>query len=181
MLGASGAALFQKLMTTKTVELCYSLKETLHLEIVIAFDGASFAEMRSWLGTDFTFIEQPHGDLGCRMQSVFEDTFAGGAESVVIIGTDIPGLNSQILEEALNALRTTEAVLGPTQDGGYYLVGLRKSNPEIFVNIPWGSSNVFHITFAKLANLNLPVHVLKILKDIDSPNDLQCLSFPINQ
>jgi hypothetical protein len=106
------------------------------------------------------------------MRRSLYDGFQGHAEKVVIIGTDCPGLNFQILTQAFEATHTLDLVLGPAIDGGYYLIGLRRFIPELFINIDWGSSQVLHQTVEIANQLNLSYHYLPQLADVDRPEDL---------
>ncbi|MEQ8958458.1 MAG: glycosyltransferase, partial [Coleofasciculus sp. C2-GNP5-27] len=89
-----------------------------------------------------------------------------------IIGTDCPDLNPQIMAEAFKFLETQDLVLGPAQDGGYYLIGLRRSIPELFVGINWGTSQVRQQTIEIADNLGLAIAFEPMLNDIDRPEDL---------
>jgi hypothetical protein len=100
------------------------------------------------------------------------DAFQSGAEKVIIIGTDCPGVNSQILATAFEKLHTFDLVLGPAIDGGYYLIALRQAIPELFVNIEWGTAQVFQKTVDIAQKLYLSHVNLSPLADVDRPEDL---------
>jgi uncharacterized protein len=87
------------------------------------------------------------------------------------IGTDCPGLSPAGLDAAANALGETEMVLGPTADGGYYLVGLSRWAPVVFEHIPWSSDRTFEATVAAASAAGLSLHILPVLVDIDTEND----------
>lgn len=82
----------------------------------------------------YKFLQSPSPDLGIKMQSAFEDAFKSGYESVCIIGSDCYALDEDIIEQAFEALINQDAVLGPSNDGGYYLLGMKRLIPEVFVD-----------------------------------------------
>jgi rSAM/selenodomain-associated transferase 1 len=142
------------------------------VSVEIHFAGGNQQLMQAWLGADVIYHQQGEGDLGERMASAFERSFAAGMTGVVIIGTDCPDLDTQIMAEAFKFLETQDVVLGPAQDGGYYLIGLRRLIPELFVGINWGTSQVRQQTVEIADNLGLAIASLPILHDIDRPEDL---------
>lgn len=116
---------------------------------------------------------QPTADsLGARMAYAFADAFAGGAARVVIVGTDCPGLDAELLHQAFDYLKTHDLVLGPAADGGYYLLGLNKLQPDLFTNKDWSTATVLPDTLADAARLGLRVAQLPTLHDVDSAQDL---------
>ncbi|WP_192820481.1 TIGR04282 family arsenosugar biosynthesis glycosyltransferase [Rufibacter sp. LB8] len=112
-------------------------------------------------------------DLGARMAHFFSLGLVEGYGPIIIIGSDCPGLTPDILQEAFHALETHDLVLGPAQDGGYYLLGLRFLVPELFLNKPWSTANVLAETLADAKRLGLSVALLPELSDIDEEADLQ--------
>ena len=92
--------------------------------------------------------------------------------AVVLIGTDCPDLNAQLIAEAFQALGEHDLVLGPAIDGGYYLIGLRRLIPELFTGIPWSTSAVLRQTLRIAQKLELAVAQLPLLSDVDRPEDL---------
>ncbi|MDO7854725.1 TIGR04282 family arsenosugar biosynthesis glycosyltransferase [Hymenobacter convexus] len=110
--------------------------------------------------------------LGERMTHAFGEAFAAGATRVVIIGTDCPGLTTELLQAAFEALETHEMVIGPADDGGYYLLGLRNLQPALFANKNWSTATVLPDTLADAARLGLSVAQLPVLHDVDSGQDL---------
>jgi len=115
---------------------------------------------------------QRGADLGERMhlalQSQLDD--AGGA---LLLGTDCPFLEARDLRLAARALREgADAVIGPAEDGGYYLIGVRKSHPEVFTGVAWGSDQVLAATRQKLRDLGWRWRELATRRDVDRPADL---------
>jgi rSAM/selenodomain-associated transferase 1 len=126
---------------------------------------------------------QVTGDLGARLQAASSTELHDGAHAVVIIGSDSPTLPVTFLEEARAKLTidtdNVEVVLGPATDGGYYLIGLRRSCPELFSpGIPWSTSGVLPVTLERLARLGeggIGSAILPIFYDCDTPEDLRLL------
>ena len=114
-------------------------------------------------------------DLGARLEAVFDDLLAPPGARVAVIGTDCPELPPALLNDAFRCLEAHDLVLGPTHDGGYYLVGLRRAAPEIFRAIPWGSPTVLATTIERANGRALSVTQLPILGDLDTPADLERL------
>ncbi|MFH0822181.1 MAG: TIGR04283 family arsenosugar biosynthesis glycosyltransferase [Pseudomonadota bacterium] len=172
-LGAQGAADYHKLLTEVTVDkardLCRSHRNR---TVEIHRTGGNGALMREWLGSDVAFIEQPAGDLGHRMRSAFENAFRRGAQKVLMIGTDVPGLSVAILESALTELRSHDVVLGPSEDGGYYLIGLSRLHGDLFEGVRWGTGAVMLETLKIAEEKGLSYATLPLLKDVDRPEDV---------
>lgn len=118
---------------------------------------------------------QCDGDLGQKMYSAFEQTLkpAGGADYAVLVGSDCPFLDVTILNEALDRLASgIDVVLGPAEDGGYYLIGLHSVVTDLFQDVAWGSESVLAATLERIAKLDWSVHLLPVLSDIDIAADL---------
>ncbi len=115
-------------------------------------------------------------DLGERMRNTFLRQFSSGNGRVIIIGSDIPLLSPDILEEARAALAEHPVVLGPCRDGGYYLIGLRRPVPGLFSGISWGGDRVFRDTVSILRREECNYRILPELSDIDRAYDLKQLT-----
>ena len=114
---------------------------------------------------------QKGADLGARMQDAFETAFKNSYEKVVIVGSDLFDLKPTHIENAFTSLENNEVVLGPSLDGGYYLLGMKKMHPTVFKNKQWGTDSVLEST---LKNLNQQtVKLLEALNDIDTFEDLE--------
>ena len=118
---------------------------------------------------------QPGGSLGARLAYAFARHFAEHADRAVIIGTDCPGIDRRLVTEAFTALATFDVVLGPTLDGGYYLLGLRAPQPALFNGIPWTSTAVAAQTSARAQALGLTLRLLKPLRDVDTARDARAV------
>ena len=180
-LGAERAAQLQKKMTENTLKQVKQLSQQLTVAVEIHFSGAKEAQMRTWLGEDNIYCEQVAGDLGARLLYSFQQAFVNGNNRVVAIGIDCPRLDTKTLLQAFNALEKSAIAIGPALDGGYYLIGLNQMVPELFQNIPWGSSDVLAKTLKIAQNMNLSLSQLPLLNDIDLPQDLETLATPLDK
>lgn len=124
---------------------------------------------------DWSIIPQSSGNLGQRMANYFDQQFQAGAERVVLLGTDSPNVPLVEVHEAFEHLKTDDVVLGPTEDGGYYLVGAARRTPRIFDNIPWSTSEVWPATLARLRQSGVSYAALDPWYDVDEVFDLHRL------
>ncbi len=171
-LGTVGAANLQRQMTEHTLSQVKQLQASTAISLEVRFAGGDSQLMQDWLGSDLIYQSQGEGDLGKRMMRSLLYAFQKNAEQVVIIGTDCPGVNAEILATAFKQLHAFDLVLGPAVDGGYYLIGMRQLFAELFTNIDWGTSQVFAQTLEIAQKLNLSVFYLPTLADVDRPEDL---------
>ncbi len=137
----------------------------------LLFYSETMAENDGWDPLIFEKHLQTGHDLGERMFNAFETAFEAGATHVVIVGSDCPELTSAHLDEAFQLLDAHDAVLGPSADGGYYLLGLKKNAPELFENMTWSVDTVFGETVKRLKNTGKSVALLPVLNDIDTEED----------
>ena len=115
--------------------------------------------------------EQTRGDLGRRMSHALE-TSGESCQSLLLIGADCPTLSADDLEEALILLeQDTEMVLGPAEDGGYYLIGMREFYPFVFDDVPWSTSTVLELTKTRLNNRRIKWQCLTLRRDLDTADD----------
>ena len=137
----------------------------------------SCRRIRSWLGNDLDLFPQTGTTLGDKMKNALTKTFAAGYERAVLIGSDLPDLPSGIIDTAFNALNSTDAVIGPSPDGGYYLIGFTAKGfvPRIFNDIPWGTNRVFDLTLNNFQDHGVSPFCLPVWRDIDTKEDLQAL------
>lgn len=118
-------------------------------------------------------LAQRGEDLGERLANCFTDFFELGFDSVAVIGADTPTLPAEYLDQAFAALlREDDLVIGPAEDDGYYLVGMRKLHREIFAAIPWGTGGVLAATRERAGTANLNLISLPAWYDIDTPAEL---------
>lgn len=130
-------------------------------------------ELKSWAGKNFIYKIQDGKDLGARMRNAFTEVFKNNFEKVLIVGTDIPDLSSGLINQALSELDKNEIVIGPSTDGGYYLLGMKKFHPDLFNNIQWSSEEVLNKTLNIINQLDLNFNLLPKLMDIDTEEDLK--------
>jgi uncharacterized protein len=117
-------------------------------------------------------VQKGH-DLGERMFNAINDGLVAGYESVVLIGTDIYELTGEIIDNAFNKLAANDVVIGPAKDGGYYLIGMKKPNSNIFRLSAWSTPRVFSETVKYVEAENLTWAKTALLNDIDEPGDLK--------
>ncbi len=128
------------------------------------------------LQTKPILVEQKGENLGERMFHAFKFAFSRDSDAVVIIGTDSPTFPAEFIERAFTFLEMkTDAVLGKTEDGGFYLIGLRKLDKKIFENVEWSSPKTFNQTKRNIKNLNFILSEIPVWYDIDTPEDLKRL------
>lgn len=116
---------------------------------------------------------QKGDDLGERMAAAFHKAFDDGHERVVIIGSDCFDLAPGHLQKAFKELETKDAVIGPSLDGGYYLLGLSQHHERLFRNVEWSTSRVYDQTVSRFRELGISYSILEPLNDIDTIEDLK--------
>ncbi|MFN0014710.1 MAG: TIGR04282 family arsenosugar biosynthesis glycosyltransferase [Saprospiraceae bacterium] len=124
-----------------------------------------------WPEAAFQKFVQQGDDLGARMADAFRQAFAAGAGRVAIIGSDCPALTGVVLNKAFARLDTHDFVLGPTPDGGYYLLGMRAFEPAVFENIAWSTDTVRETTLQKIVLLSKTCALLPEYSDVDTEAD----------
>jgi rSAM/selenodomain-associated transferase 1 len=174
-LGAVPAARIQARLTRHTLAVARSVVGQLDLEVVLAIDGLGPRAACRWaavLGADRGLL-QGQGGLGLRMHRQFLRAAAEGAGRVVVIGSDLPQLEGDDLAAAFEALHRRPAVLGPADDGGYWLLGLRRPDPWLLTGMAWGSAQVLEQTLVAMAQRGLEPALLPCRGDLDRGEDLR--------
>ena len=123
----------------------------------------------------FRVIPQPEGDLGSRMAAAFD------AGVTALVGTDIPVLTADYVDQGLGALEDVDLVIGPVEDGGYCLIAMNAPHAELFQGMPWSTPRVLPATLEAARRLRLTVRLLEPLWDVDDASDLdrwRCLEPP---
>ncbi|SFI83041.1 TIGR04282 family arsenosugar biosynthesis glycosyltransferase [Olleya namhaensis] len=123
-----------------------------------------------WDSEVFSKHQQFGDDLGARMQNAFDNGFKKGYEKIIIVGSDLYDLNTEIINQAFKKLDTNDNVIGPAEDGGYYLLGMKTLNTSVFDIENWGTETVYKQTVSKLTS---SLYVLETLNDIDYVEDLK--------
>lgn len=170
LLGRLGAADLQRRLTEQTLSV---LMHPSQAPVEMAYCDANRRQMRRWLnGAGIRFYPQPEGDLGRRMQAVMTQAFDQGAQQVVLVGTDVPGLTSRHIADAFDALGRHDLVLGPSEDGGYWLIGCRRP-VRVFDGIDGGSSQVLDQTLRAAERQGITTALAQRMMDIDTEDDLR--------
>jgi uncharacterized protein len=120
---------------------------------------------------DWIFLPQPETDPASRRKIAFEYAFKRGYDKVLLVGTDCLDLHRGLLDESWYWLDEQDIVVGPTEDGGYYLLGMRRFFPELFREIPWGTESTFEITMERASEMRRSCFILTQLCDIDHIED----------
>jgi len=147
--------------------------------VCLGFSGKCYVYYSEYLPSepdlweDDFFIKRkqdPVIDLGLRMKAACNELLPVHS-SVILIGTDIPHLTTNILEESILLLKNTDVVLGPSDDGGYYLIGMKKTNDYLFQNMTWSIDTVLIESIQRINMNNMTYNLLKTLSDIDTADD----------
>lgn len=168
-----GSFVLDTLERTKTATIRLQLPIDRYLACAPSSSLVFFKIMEERQGVKL--IDQEGEDLGIRMHRAFETMFAKGYRRALIIGTDVPSLPFDYYKQAVDLLETHDVVLGPARDGGYYLIGLKKSSGGLFEHIPWSTDQVLAVTREKAKVLGLSTGWLPEWRDVDSIDDLQAL------
>ncbi len=149
---------FDKMAPIKEVELHYTPASEQGLIITLLKPG-------------WNHHPQAEGDLGMRMLQAFDRAFEAGGQRVVLIGTDCPEVDTTDIHAAWEALSQHDLVLGPAEDGGYWLIGMKQPQPELFNGIHWSTGSVLAETTARAQQLRLRYQLLRTLSDVDTKAD----------
>ena len=169
-----------------------ALYEAMFKRVAGLLDESGLAQVQLWLDTDpakesefvldlpgsFKINEQIEGDLGEKMNfAINKSLVSKDSKCALLLGSDCPAMTYDYLNNALRLLSDgTKLVLGPALDGGYVLIGVNKSYPELFQDINWGANEVLEKTIQKAKNIGIDYVCLEPLWDVDRPDDLRRLS-----
>lgn len=161
---ARALQIYKALVTRQFNEIPDKVKLEVHHTPASELEG-----FQKWLGYHHSYIAQsPESDLGIKLTSSIASAFSRGAASCICIGGDCPGLQSQHIELAQNALQVgADVVFGPCTDGGYYLIALKQPQPALFTDIPWSGPETLSTSLERAKSLDLCVHLLDTLYDVD--------------
>ena len=153
----------------------FLLEKTRDISSKVSSDKAVYYSIKVrendiWDSSIYQKHQQVGEDLGFRMLNAFKDSFEAGYEKVMIIGSDLYDLTSENIETAFNELNNNDLVIGPAEDGGYYLLGMNSLHSTIFKNKNWGTETVRKDTLLDLKDKN--VKLLAFKNDIDVYEDI---------
>lgn len=166
-IGDEGALHVYKLLLAHTLDVSSATdadKFIFYTEGVVAND--------MWLKDRYFKCSQAGGDLGNRMLNAFQTVLSKGYEKAIIIGSDCFELNTSIVEEGFKELENHDVVIGPANDGGYYLLGMKAIHKQLFENKKWSTETVYRDTEQTIKELHLSPHILPTLNDVDEEKDV---------
>lgn len=154
--------------------VCHTLQiaEQTGIPVFLFYDGQTPGELIA-LAPQAVLARQQGSDLGERMWDAFKTVINIGFDSACIIGSDCPGISSEIITSAFDYLKETDVVIGPALDGGYYLLAIKQDYPSLFKNMQWSQDSVFTQTLQRVEQLQLHCRPLQPLRDIDDYEDLK--------
>jgi len=161
-LGPEGAANLHRHLAERTVTVLGASG----LPVTVAFTGEDASRFADWLGPDVALVEQVEGGLTERLLACLDPA------PVIFFGADTPDLAPHHVEAAIAALERHDVVIGPAEDGGYYLIGMQRALPELVIDMPWSTEQVLPETLARLDRNGIAPVLLEILADCDRPEDL---------
>ncbi len=174
VIGAENACTLYRYLAESTIQQVVAS----NLPLLLFFDGMRAEVLPAdWRNCANACHPQQGNDLGSRMAMAFEVAFSRGYQQVLLIGSDIPGLDAAYLRQAATLLQQHDVVIGPVLDGGYCLIGCHGHSftPRLFQGIAWSTSQVLVSTCQTCATAGLDHHLLPMLRDIDTIEDLQAL------
>lgn len=160
--GAEGAAAVHKRLTEQTAKTLRHIGHT----IEIHYTGENAEAFAQWLGGDLTYVAQAAGDLTDRLLAAIHPA------PVIFLGSDTPDLSVHHVHAAVDALRKSDVVVGPADDGGYYLIGMARPYPLLLTDMRWSTEHVMPDTLARLHQHDIGYEILETLHDCDRPEDL---------
>lgn len=151
---------------------------TPRLRLLVAGDTAAIEDFRR-RHPDLEIEAQVGADLGARLSRAFDDAFRSGARRVVVVGSDHPSLPPSHLRRIVDRLESRDVVIGPSEDGGYYAVGIRRDGwpaaKALFLAIPWSTPDVLGETLDRARAAGIDVELAPTWYDVDTPEDLERL------
>jgi hypothetical protein len=180
---AEAAAIYANFLRDTFVLVETVREERENAQIVLCYTPAGAEEAFENIEREGSLmLAQRGGDLGERLTNCFADLFGFGFDSVVVIGADSPTAPEEILVEAFDLLiGENDVVIGPAEDGGYYLIGMRKLHAGIFNDIPWGTDRALARTEARVGEAGLELKLLPVWYDVDTPEELERLKRELDE
>ncbi len=170
-LGEDGAADFYSSIAERVITEVYPLNRDYDLLLYVD-PHHTMDQYRAWLGDSWKIEFQKGRDLGERMQCALGDVLASGYEKAAIIGSDCIGMDEDFIDEVFNDLDSNDFVIGPSSDGGYFLLALKESYPWLFERVTWSSEEVIEVTLDRIEAREMTVKELDEKMDVDTIKDL---------
>ena len=173
LLAAEAAALYRCFLLDKIA----AVRELVGAQPALAYTPDEARAEFATLAPDFSLVPQRGRDLGVRLHTTLTDLLAAGHPGAIAVDSDTPTLPREFLQQAVDCLAQPGAdiVLGPTEDGGYYLIGVRAAHRELFDGVPWSTPEVLEITLRRATAAGLQAVCLPTWFDVDTPDDLRRL------
>ena len=169
------------LYTAFLTDWCKTLAKLSNVDLIIAYTPAEAAsDLQALIGDDATYIPQIGTDLGKRLTSATQWAAEQGYTKILLVGSDSPTLPISYISKALTLLDSRDITIGPSTDGGYYLIGFSAANvattvPFVFEEIAWSTAAVFQQTMTRICSTKATVGLLPPWYDIDTTEDLAFL------
>ncbi len=160
---------------------CDTLATLSDVDLIIAYTPTEArSDLQALIGDDVLYIPQTGADLGERLASATQWATEQGYTKILLVGSDSPTLPIAYVSKAVTLLNSQDITIGPSTDGGYYLIGFSATNvamtvPFVFENIAWSTENVFQQTLARIRSLKATVGLLPPWYDVDTAEDLAFL------
>lgn len=170
-LGEIPAADLYEAMAERVITEVYPLENDYDLFLFI--DGThSLDKFKEWVGPNWAFREQSKGDLGDRLEQATQWALISGYERVAVIGSDCVGMDQEFIEKMFADLDSHDYVIGPSTDGGYYLIAMKAMSPWLFKGVEWSTNSVLETTIDKIEMRDLTLKKLDEKVDVDTLEDL---------
>jgi len=156
----------------KLLRSCFDLTESLSQDVVIYYNNYIDSEDH-WRSDRYKKYLQEGKNIGEKMSNAIAEQISLGYENVCLIGSDIYDLSEEVICKAFGALKSKDIVIGPALDGGYYLIGMKKANGDIFNISKWSTDTVLKETIEKIKQQGLSYEKMTQLNDIDTIDDLR--------
>ncbi len=166
--GDQEAARLYSELAERNFKAIASLHKRSICDIVVLFDPPEKSEdVKRWLSLSCEYLPQSGGGLSERLTQAFREAFQKGGKRVMALGSDTLGLMPDVIQQGFEALQSNDVVVGPAEDGGYYLIGSASFQPKLFEGIAWSTSEVLPQTYKIINNLRLSHQTLNQLQDLD--------------
>ena len=169
-IGNKKAALIYKIMAENAIQSVEKFTRT--YKYIFYTEKNDMQLVNDWIKKKYFYALQDGNDLGERMKNAFRQVFAHGSKKAIVLGTDIPDISKEIINEAIMELDKYDLVVGPSPDGGFYLLGMKKYYHFLFEDIIYSTSSVFEKTINRAKRHSLTFKLLKPLSDIDTEDEL---------